>query len=206
MKKSLSLICCMSLVLLLMKTHAQKMTMESGSFEALKSAEIINVEYNYDNMSVGKFENEQDYIAKKVTEYNKNEAGSGDRWRESWVNDRASRFQPSFEEEMNNMFLSKSVPTKVKQDQAATYTFIVHTTFTEPGYNIGVSRMNAYINLEIDLVETANPGVALAKMTMIKSPGRDAMGFDFDTGYRIQEAYAKAGKELAYYIWKNYYK
>ncbi|MGJ7031130.1 hypothetical protein GGU45_001623 [Niabella hirudinis] len=36
---------------------------------------------------------------------------------------------------------------------------------------------------------------------MDNAPGRDAMGVDFDTSWRISEAYAKAGKSLSKYIW-----
>jgi len=34
-------------------------------------------------------------------------------------------------------------------------------------------------------------------------PGMDAMGYDFDTGVRIQESYAKLGKALSAYILKQ---
>jgi hypothetical protein len=78
----------------------------------------------------------------------------------------------------------------------------VNTDFTEPGFNIGIARSNAYIDLTVKLVENGNPDNVLGTMTVLKSPGRDWGGYDFDTGYRIQEAYAKAGKEIAYYIWK----
>jgi hypothetical protein len=53
-------------------------------------------------------------------------------------------------------------------------------------------------------VESANHENILAKVSIENSPGREAFGNDFDTGLRIQEAYAKAGKELVYFIWKNY--
>jgi hypothetical protein len=36
-------------------------------------------------------------------------------------------------------------------------------------------------------------------------PGQDAMGFDYDTGGRIAESYAKAGKEIGHYLLKNAY-
>ena len=77
----------------------------------------------------------------------------------------------------------------------------VHTTFVEPGYNIGISRRDANINLTITYTDTDNN--ELGKITVTKSPGRLGMGMDFDTGLRIQEAYAKAAKELAKYYNKK---
>jgi len=203
MKKLSIFISVVLLALLFTQAAAQKMKLETGSFGVLKGTSVLNVEYGYDNMAVGKFDNEQDYIEKKVAEYNKNEAGTGDKWKESWFADRESRFEPQFEELMNKGFSEKATGMTLSHDPSAKYTLIVHTTFTEPGYNIGISRMNAYIDAKIELVETANRNNILAKMSIDNAPGRDVMGYDFDTGYRIQEAYAKMGKELANYIWKT---
>jgi hypothetical protein len=206
MKKLALFFCSALLALLFTQSHAQKMKLETGSFGVLKGTTVLNIEYKYENMAVGKYKNEQEYIEDKVADYNKKEAGTGDKWKESWFADRESRFEPQFEELMNKVFAEKATGLTLSHDPTAKYTLIVHTTFTEPGYNIGISRMNAYIDARVELIETTNPSNILAKMTIDSSPGRDAMGYDFDTGYRIQEAYAKMGKELANYIWKNYFK
>jgi hypothetical protein len=57
------------------------------------------------------------------------------------------------------------------------YTLVFKTIYTEPGYNVGVMRKNC--------------------------PGRTFGGYDFDSGERIQEAYAVAGKGLGKYIRKE---
>jgi hypothetical protein len=183
---------------------AQKIKLESGNFDFIKGATELKVEYNYDDVSVGKFPKEADYIAKKKAEYNEKEAGSGDRWETAWFNDRTERYAPRFEEEMNLQFAKRGVNCKVGQALDATYTIIFKTTFIEPGFNVGVARKNAYINGEAIFVESTNHENILAKVSIENSPGREAFGYDFDTGLRIQEAYAKAGKELVYFIWKNY--
>ena len=77
---------------------------------------------------------------------------------------------------------------------------IVKTTFTEPGYNIGVWRGNAEINAEIIIVETADRKKIVAKIKMDKALGRTFGGYDFDTGLRIGEAYADGGKALGKFI------
>lgn len=181
--------------------HAQKVRVKDGKFDALKGQEKVNVKYNYDNMSVGKFEKEEDYINEKVQEKNEDEAGTGDEWKRKWMDDREARFEPKFEELMNEYLQDEGM--MVGRYPEAKYTLVVHTTFTEPGFNVGVMRRPAYINVEIHLVETANMDKNLATAKVEKVPGRDAMGFDFDTGYRLQESYAKLGKTFAKYLTKK---
>lgn len=92
---------------------------------------------------------------------------------------------------------------KAERDLAdAPVKFLVKTQHTEPGFNVGVMRKPAFINVEI-LYINKESGETLATITLKKVPGRDAMGYDFDTGYRLQEAYAKLGKEMGKYIVKK---
>ncbi|MFD2918435.1 hypothetical protein ACFS6H_01865 [Terrimonas rubra] len=169
--------------------NAQKIKVTEGSLDAVKGVTEYKLEFTYNDLAVGKFKDEAEYIAKKKEEYNKKEAGKGDKWAESWISDREGRFEPKFTE----LFTEYS---KATVSDKAKYTLIFHTTFIEPGFNIGVMRKNAEINGEVTIVETANPGKVLAKLTITKSPGAQFGGYDFDTGVRIAEAYAKAGKEI----------
>jgi hypothetical protein len=180
---------------------AQKVKVENGKFDALKGQSKVNVSYSYENMGVGKFEKEEDYLNEKVTEKNEDEAGTGDEWKRKWMDDRESRFEPKFEELMNEYLKEEGVMVGRYPD--AKYTLVIHTTFTEPGFNVGVMRRPAYINANIHLVETANMKQDIAMAKVEKVPGRDAMGFDFDTGYRLQESYAKLGKTFAKYLTKK---
>ena len=189
--KSLLMICVM--LSLSFAGFSQKIKKVEGDLAPLKNETNINIEYTYDSMSVGKYKKEQDYIDAKKEEYNKKEPGRGDRWAKSWVSDRKGRFEPKFAElfsENTDMF----VTTKAK------YTLIFHTTSTEPGYNIAISRKNAEIDGEVLIVETANRNNVIAKLSVNNAPGKTFMGNDYDTGERISEAYAKAGKSLGKYI------
>lgn len=181
--------------------NAQKMVLKNGSFDFIKDQKTVLVEYDYSNLGVGKFDKEDDYITKKMAEYNKDEAGKGDKWKEAWFNDRAGRYEPKFELLFNENMAARGL----KCDKAASdakYVMVVHTTFIEPGFNVGVTRKPAYINVEIFFKEAAS-GKELAVLSVQNCPGRDAMGFDYDTGYRIEEAYAKLGKSVAAFINKN---
>lgn len=168
---------------------AQKIKVTEGSLDALDGVKEYNIEFTYENMAVGKFKTEAEYIEKKKAEYNKKEAGKGDKWAESWVNDRASRFEPKFIEKFEEY-------SGAKAKGNAKYTLIFNTSFTEPGFNIGITQKNASINGEVTIVETANKSKVVAKITIEKVPGRTGTGYDFDTGERISESYEKAGKEI----------
>lgn len=181
---------------------AQKIKVTSGDLDFLKDQKTINVEYKYDNMGVGKYDKEEDYIHDKVSDYNADEPGKGDEWKKNWIGDRESRYEPKFEELINIELEKPNV--KVGDYPEAAYTMILSTVFTEPGFNVGVMRKNAYVDYEITFVKT-DTQEEVATMSLTKSPGRGGMGFDFDTGYRIQEAYAKAGKELGQYLSKKVY-
>ena len=175
--------------------NAQKIKMTSGSLDFLNGQTSLLVKYDYSNMAVGKFTDESEYIAKKKAEYNEKEAGKGDKWAEAWVTDRSAKYEPKFEE-LFNEYCSKKGLTCSQTAANAEYEMVVHTLFTEPGYNVGVMRENAYINVEIAFKKIAD-GEEAAVMSVEKCPGMGAMGYDFDTAFRIGESYAKLGKSLA---------
>lgn len=178
---------------------AQKIKLVSGKLGFLTSEKSVAIEYDYSTMGVGKFKNEQDYIDKKRDEYNKKESGRGDQWAQAWKNDRATRFQPKFEELLNDHTKGLG-PTFGMGAKGTPVLMKVKSTFTEPGYNVGVSSRPAMLNLEVTFVKG---GADVAKITLVGAPGTTFGGYDFDTGVRISEAYAKAGKELGKFITKT---
>lgn len=198
MKKSIILMIFVSLVFL---AQAQKIKLVSGNLTFLKGEKAINLQYYYDNVKVGDMD-ESKYIKKKVTEYNAKEPGKGDKWLENWKNDRKTRYEPKFEELFNKYL--EEVNTKAKEgDATAQYTLLIKTKMIEPGFNVGVVRRPAKIDVEVEISAAGSPENKLAELTIFDVPGADAMGFDFDSGERISEAYAKLGKALAKYIIKN---
>ena len=89
---------------------------------------------------------------------------------------------------------------------SAKYTLIIRTTFTEPGFNAVEVHRKAWIALQVDLVETANPSKVIARIDMKKEDSINMMGFDYDTGGRIQSAYDRAGENLGSFLVKNVFK
>jgi len=174
---------------------AQKIKLTEGNVSALKGQNSVNLEFMYDHVSVGKYPNEKDYIDKKKGDYNGKEPGKGDKWEKDWYGDRKGRFEPRFTESFILGGLS------AKPD--AQYTIVFNTVSIEPGFNIGIARRYAFIDGTAVLVATNDKSKVLAKFTIDNAPGRTYGGYDFDTGLRIQEAYATAGKGLGRFIAKN---
>jgi hypothetical protein len=181
------------LIALCIPATAQKIKLVSGDLAPLKDQKELNVEFTYDHLSVGK-DSEEDYIRKKTAEYNKKEEGKGDTWAKAWKDDRPMRYEPKFDSLFND-----NGDMKAGSFPNAKYTMIFHTTFIEPGFNVGVARKNSYIDAEATIVETADRNKVVAKISMEDAPGR-MMGFDFDTGMRIMESYAVSGKKLAKFL------
>lgn len=178
-----------------MNLSGQKIKLIEGDLSLLKGEQKINTEFTYDDMKVGKFDKEADYVADRTASLNKKEPGRGDTWAKAWVTDRKDRFEPKF-----NELLQENSKMTIAKD--AKYTLIFKTMTTEPGFNIAIQRKNAEINGEFWIVETANKDKVVAKATVQKALGRTFGGFDFDTGTRLSEAYADAGKAVGRFISK----
>lgn len=181
---------------------AQSLKLNSGSLEMLKGEKTLNLEYVYDGLTVGKL-SEPAYIDAKVAEMNKKEAGKGDQWLVSWKGDRERRYQPKFEELLNKQFTDRKAGLEAGKNPAAKYTLVLKTTMLEPGFNVAVMRRPASVSTEATVLETKDRSKALAQITILNAPGQDAMGYDFDTGQRLAEGFAKTGKELGKFICKK---
>lgn len=179
---------------------AQKIKTTEGDPSVLKNESSVNIEFTYDNISVGKFANEQDYIKKKTDEYNAKTPGRGDIWAKDWIADRANRYEPKFIDLW-------TITSKKTISKDAKYTVIFKTKSVEPGYNVAGGmvafggRKNAEIDAEVWIVETANKSKKIAVLTVDNAPGGTWGGYDYDTGTRIAESYAKAAKSLCKYIY-----
>lgn len=178
-----------------------KIRLVSGNLNFLKGEKKLNVKYDYSEMKVGGFD-EEDYLKDQVTKKNKKKPGSGDKFREEWDNNKENKYAPKFEELLNK-YLKDDNMVAGRDSVDTKYTVILKTTLLEPGFNVGISRKPAYINVDIIFVANSDPKKVIAKLVMTNVPGQDGMGFDYDTGSRIAESYAKCGKGLGEFIDKN---
>jgi hypothetical protein len=182
------------LVWMVSSVSAQKIVTEKGNLLDLKGESEFNLQYDFKTLSVGKYSDEQSYIDYKKGEYAKSDPKKAEDWEAGWKSAREKYYQPKFETQINKYIGGKA--SFAQANANAKYTLIVKTTFIEPGFNVGVMRQAAYIDVQYIFVESANPENVLVRLSQRKIPGADAFGYDFDASARISEAYAKAGKML----------
>lgn len=191
----------MAFSIILMGASAQKIKKTEGKTGFLKGQTEFSISFVYaDDLKVGK-KTEKQYIADKMEKANDKDPGAGEKWLSMWKADRVEHYEPKFIELFDDVLQEENI--KVVEGADTKYGIIVKTTFIEPGFNVGVSRKNASVNLEVMFVDNAQPEKPLVTYTVLKSPGRVAFGNDYDTGARVGEAYAKAGKEMAKYLLKQ---
>ncbi|MBX2920985.1 MAG: hypothetical protein KF746_02245 [Chitinophagaceae bacterium] len=195
MKQLKALAFTLFLAIMAFNGFAQRIKVIEGKLPDFGNEKTVNTEFTYDNIGVGKYDKEEDYIKAKTEEYNKKEPGRGDNWAKSWIADRKNRFEPKFDE-----LLSKYSDLTI--DVNAKYTIIFHTSFIEPGFNIGITRRSAFINGDATIVETANKSKVIAKISVDKAPGNSFWGNDYDTGERLSETYATAGRAVGKFLKK----
>ena len=161
----------------------------------LNGVKKIAVQFDYSKARVGKFATEADYVNEKVTELNKKEAGKGDKWKEKWDTQKDAVFTPKFETLINEYAKDKGLEIGTKVTDAE-LTMVLTITKLEPGWNIGISRQDAFVSFQIDIYKTADMSNPVATYEMNNVPGGTFGGFDFDASTRLGESFAKAGKEL----------
>jgi len=169
----------------------------------LKGQSLVNIQYDYSKMKVGKYENEEAYIADGTADRNKKKAGSGDEWATKWRTDKEERFQPMFEKNFNGKINDCGLAGKPNATDAP-YTIIVRVTGLEQGFQsgVGVSKP-AYINLVVEIVDSKAPDKALAVIEYPKCQSVNMMGYDYDTGSRVMSCFDRAGDDIGKLICKN---
>ena len=178
------------------------MKVKEGNIKNLKGITQYDVIFDYSNVQIPKYDSEEAFLKDKMALREKKNPGTGEAFRKSWFNDRKERFQPKFIESFNKRFKKRNV-VAYENNKEAKYVMKIHTTWMYAGYNVGVVRHNAVINAEVTIYEKANPSNILLKGVYRKVQGNGAFGFDFNSGYRISECYAKLAKNIALYIIKK---
>lgn len=196
MKKTIATFLLLSCIATL--SFAQSIVMTSGSIDFIKDQKVIDFFFSYEEMLVGKL-TEQEYVDKKTSEYNKKEDGKGEEWKAAWYGDRKERFEPKFLELFDKYMNEVGIAAGT---EGAKYRIEINTDFTEPGWNVGVMRQNASVDLSCK-VKDIETGEQVASIRIRNASANNFWGTDFTSGYRVQETYAKAGRELAKFLIKK---
>ncbi|MDX1277509.1 hypothetical protein [Oceanihabitans sediminis] len=189
----------LSIILILFCTTfmvAQKGKIQEGDWKNLKGITKYNLVFDYSNLEIPKYDNEEEFLKDKMKKREDKEAGAGERFKESWFADRENRYEPKFIESFNKRWKENEIVVDRDFDEAE-HTIKIHTTFLYAGYNVGVMRQNSKVDAILTVYKNDAPDKVLFEIKYTKAEGKGAFGNDFDSGYRISEAYAKLAKTFA---------
>lgn len=174
----------------------QKVMLLEGDLSGLKEQKDFIVEFQYENIRVGKGLTEEFFVSEKKQMWEQKEAGKGDEWEGMWFGSRKSRFEPAFLAALARETGWNTMAT------AASYTLILKTTFIEPGWTVGVLGVVANIEGEAWIVNSVDRKV-IARLQLTNIKGKDYNGGDFEMGRRLRQTYENAGVMLGWYFRKN---
>lgn len=194
-----------SIILVLFFTtcmFAQKAKIQEGSWKNLKGIAKFNLVFDYSNVEIPKYDNEEAFLKDKMQKRDEKLEGDGERFKKSWFDDRENRYEPKFIESFNKRWDDKEVVVG-KDLEGAEYTIKVHTTLIYPGYNVGVVRQNSKVDAVLSVYKNDEPSKILFEVKYTDAEGNKAFGVDFNSGDRIAEAYAKLAKTFASHLNKK---
>lgn len=181
---------------------AQKSKVTEGDWNALKGISEYTLVFDYSNLVIPKFDSEEAFLADKMSKRDEKEAGTGEKFKESWFSDRENFYEPRFIETFNDRYKDNLVKVD-KNLNSAEYTMKIHTTFMYPGYNVGVVRHDSKIEVTLSVYKNDSPEKILFSADYTKINGEGNGGFDYNSGQRIADAYIIFARKLVKDMYKN---
>lgn len=179
-----------------------KIEILSGNPKYFRNAINYHVRFDYSDLKVGQYADEQSYIEYMKDDAEKRKEGSSGNWVKKWYSDRALVFQPKFMELFNKISGNKITIDTVYKNQK--YVLSLNTKFIEIGFNKNFTKSPTYINVIATIYEPNSSEKPLI-ISMLNVVGDEVFSSYSDDYRRIEEAYAKCGKELAKYMLKEIY-
>jgi hypothetical protein len=179
----------------------QEIRILTGTTGDFKKVCEYYITFDYSDIGIGGYENEAAYIdyMREDAELRKK---SPDEWEKTWYQNREEIFEPKFLEVFH-----KYAGSKITLDPNAgenRYKLKLHTQFIEIGFNRNFEKSPTYINVTASLSdENSNTGPLVISMKYIIG---DEVFSSYSPDFRrIEEAYAKCGKELARFMKTDIY-
>jgi len=160
----------------------------------MKGIKRIAVEFDYSQTKVGKY-TEEDYVNKKVADKNEDDPGDGDDWKRKWDAQKDNAFAPEFIQSLGVQLRGKGIEVG-KDIISPDAKIIVYVKKIEPGYNVAISKRDAYINIEAKTFKISNMDTPIDVFTKNRIVGADS----FDVKKRLSYSFRKAGKFLGRHL------
>ncbi len=181
-------------LLLTPTADAAKIKVVDGDLAGLASHRRIYVEWDYDDLMIGKKRDkltDEAYIQRKVDEKEQDEPGSGMSWKERWLGDREAVYHPKMKT-LFDKYADKTDTTLTFDESQGDIKMHVDVTWIEPGWYAGVMERNAEADMTMTL--TSMDGSETFAVIEVSRAIGDARPSVAD---RVGEAYAWTGKYFA---------
>lgn len=196
MKKTITTLLLLSCITAF--SFAQSIVMTSGTIDFIKDQQVIQFTFSYDEMLVGKL-TESEYVDKKSSEYNAKEEGKGDQWKAAWYGDRKERFEPKFLELFDKYMSEVGITAGT---EGAQYRIEINTDFTEPGWNVGVMRQNASVDLSCK-VKKIETGEQVASIRIRNASANNFWGTDFTSRVSCSGNVCQSRKRISQVLYQK---
>jgi len=182
--------------------HAQPIQIAKGNFDFIDEVKKLHLRFDYQNLVISKYKSETAYLKEKQQDLNRQKAGSGDTWRENWVEDREDYFHPSFTQAF---FKHVRKIDRTPHLRTASHQMVVKVTYMEPGFKVRYSEKSAEINVSAMFYKVDRPNDTLAIVEFTRCRGKKTGENNYDTRGRLVDAFATCGKALGKFIRRHAY-
>lgn len=172
--------------------QAQKFSEDIVQLKNLAGVTEYQVIFDYKNLKVDHFETEEDFLKDKMDK--RKEDGRDESFRINWFADRENKYEPRFLEAFQKQIKKKAVAGK--ENEKATHQILIKTDKIIPGYNIGVAKKPAYIDVTVTIYPKDTPTQLIYKAKISNLLGYSNFFGDYNSGDRIALAYERLGNAL----------
>jgi hypothetical protein len=165
------------------------------NLQFLEKEPTINLIFLYDDLRIDGVL-EDDYMAKQMEKNEKDGLGKGQEWQEVWLGNRKNHYEPEFIKGMQNKL--KKVVVDIGFYPESKYTIVVHVYYIETGWFAGYSSIDASVNMNIHIIETANTNISLANLNT-RATGTTTFGLP-TLQLRVTKAFGEAGAYLGHNV------
>ncbi len=176
----------------------QKGVESTGDVSVIRDEKILGLEFRYDRLKIGELSSEQEYIDKRVAEYEAKKAGKGAEWMAEWKEIK-SGMENSFLVNLNKALKKKGVVVEQGASSVG-YTLVVHSIFLEIGWSAGIISGTSELDIEVWICKKDRLNEPIAKILVENSAA------DYETNRkRLELTYMVAARRLGKFFEKNLY-
>lgn len=213
MKNLLSLLSLSLVIVLTSISYGQKPKLVSGDYSAIKGITTWSVSVEVNNPTIHKKPEYVQFLQERVEKMNSEEDELGDEWQKKWEGNFHKKYLNKYCLLMNK-YLKKAKSATVtvkKNDETAQGKIVIKPYWIYLGYANPFKVQPAKVSSKIHFLDS--DGNELLVVDMVESPGITpfvapsySFGFDPEGEFsRINESFAKCGKDLGGFLAKKVY-